>query len=62
MRSLVSGSRKRRILVPETGIEPVRPLACKRRIFRVMRTSEKLAIAMLIRLMNFNDQHFDQRL
>ena len=49
-------------MVPETGIEPVRPLAGKRRILRVMRPSEKLIVAMLLRLLNFTDQHFAQRL
>ena len=53
---------ERNLMVPETGIEPVRPLAGKRRILRVMRPSEKLAIAMLLRLLNFTDQRFDQRL
>ena len=48
-------------VVPETGIEPIRPLTSKRRILRVMRPSEKLTIVMLLRLLNFTDQRFDQR-
>ena len=53
---------ERNLMVPETGIEPVRPLAGKRRILRVMRPSVKLAIVMLLRLLIFTDQRFDQRL
>jgi hypothetical protein len=49
-------------MVPETGIEPVRPLAGKRRILRVMRPSEKPLTAMLLRPLNFTDQRFDQRI
>ena len=53
---------EKNLMVPETGIEPVRPLAGKRRILRVMRPFENLVLETLLRLLNFTDQRFDQRL
>ena len=47
--------------MPETGIEPVRPLSGKRRILRVMRPSKKLAVPIVSRLSQFGDQQNDQR-
>ena len=49
-------------LVPKTGNEPAHPLAGKHSIWRVMRLSEKLVSAKIIRLLNFTDQRLDQRL